>query len=79
MYVSRMRKHADAQIVPFEYDHCDRGLKRFFETHEPALSRVIGLKLQVQEAGLRTLLEFLTCVKHGDTIDQVTGKSMHVH
>lgn len=74
MYVSRMRSHPDAQIIPFEYDHCYRGYKKFFRTHKPCLSRVLGMKPKMLNDGLETLLKFLTNVKHGDTIEHVTGK-----
>lgn len=73
MYVSRMRSHPDAIIIPFEYDHCYRGWKKFFKTHEPSLSRVIGLKRKVLDDALQTLFKILTGVKPGDTMEHLTG------
>lgn len=77
MLVSRMRKHPDAIVIPFEYDHSYRGWRTFFKSHEPTLSRVIGLKGIELDYGLEILSGLLTEVKHEDTIEHVIGKNCY--
>ncbi|XP_026758646.1 gem-associated protein 2-like isoform X2 [Galleria mellonella] len=78
MYLSRIQTKktlwpSDLKKISVEHDSLN-GWKQFFNTNEPTLTCVLGLKHTLLDRGLEILTEILEEVKPGFTVDYKTGQ-----